>query len=557
MKTEQKPHPIRLKPPFYQTGTGCGLHRYLDAEFVARFQQDVLRRRFDRVQFLDWQQEERHSRYGQEPVLRLPLHRAFHVLSFEVICDRIGEPALGPEKISSAGFVIRRLRNGGEQAWIVEDGEALGWQDSGDGEQRDPDLRNRLAAAGIRRKTESAEAYSGEEVYPLHPLTTKDAGGKTHTVLFGYLPLGGFYYEREAAAQLFDEDDQNKTAQTAAALLPWPFGFRQPFSKIWLEAYEKPLKQGVPNKAFFELLRLWVNRYHLGEHNIPENEEFEQLTAQLWLYDETALPAELRRQNYTPVSSDLFTAYRKQHLQAYLKACFAQAENPLVEWMARQEKQIDAAGGLELFNGFDPLPNSNGKGVLQSSMLMLESQAAAVRDLLGKRLAQQNLQQVKEIPLPKFTQNKQDLYQVVGFVRTKNACGFEVIHWGDVDSRSIAFRVAAPFDPQASRPSVIQMPSLTDLRRGLAKGAAMITPADTFDLINKLKLNKGASADAVPADTSGAGLGIQWICSFSLPVITLVAMILLMIMISLLNILFFWMPWVRICLPFPKMKGGG
>ena len=82
----------------------------------------------------------------------------------------------------------------------------------------------------------------------------------------------------------------------------------------------------------------------------------------------------------------------------------------------------------------------------------------------------------------------------------------------------------------------------------------MITPSDTFNLINSLKMNKGASADALPDDQPGPGSGIQWICSFSLPVITLVAMILLMIMISLLNIVFFWMPWVRICLPFPKMK---
>ena len=82
----------------------------------------------------------------------------------------------------------------------------------------------------------------------------------------------------------------------------------------------------------------------------------------------------------------------------------------------------------------------------------------------------------------------------------------------------------------------------------------MITPGDTFNLIGALNPQKGVSPDALPAGEPGSGLGIQWICSFSLPVITLVAMLLLMIMISLLNILFFWMPWVRICLPFPKMN---
>ena len=77
---------------------------------------------------------------------------------------------------------------------------------------------------------------------------------------------------------------------------------------------------------------------------------------------------------------------------------------------------------------------------------------------------------------------------------------------------------------------------------------------DTFDLMNSLKLGKGATPDAVPDQEPGPGLGLQWICSFSLPVITLVAMILLMIMIVMLNLVFFWLPFVRICLPFPKMK---
>ena len=557
MKTEKKMHPIRLKTPFYQEVTGCGLHRYLDAEFVDRYKQDVQRRRFDQVQFNNWQQEERHSRHGQEPVLRLPLHRAFHIVSCEVICDRIGEPALDPEKISSAGFVIRRLRNGREQAWIVEDGEALGWQDA-DSELREPDLKKRLVAGGIVRKTEDASAYSGEEIYPLHSLKTKDAKGKTHTLVFGYLPLGGFYYSRESAAQLFDSDDRDKTAKAVAAALPWPYGLRTPYKKVWLEDFAKPIKSGMPSKAFFELLRLWVTRYHLGETGIEENDELEQLAAQLWFYDETMFPAGLRNQSYNAASEHLYTPYRKQSLLAYLKACFSQPdENPLVVWIAQQEKEINKVGSLDNLNQFDPLPNSNGKDSMRLSLLMLEGQAATLRDLLGKRYAEQTLQNVKEIPLPKFTQNASDLYQVVPFVRCKNECGCEIVYWADTEVRSIAFRVAAPFDPEASRPAVIQMPSLDDLRRGLAKGAAMITPPDTFDLMNKLKLNKGASEDAVPEDSSGDGLGLQWICSFSLPVITLVAMILLMIMISLLNILFFWLPWVRICLPFPKMKGGG
>ncbi|MDV7392068.1 hypothetical protein RZS08_11960, partial [Arthrospira platensis SPKY1] len=145
------------------------------------------------------------------------------------------------------------------------------------------------------------------------------------------------------------------------------------------------------------------------------------------------------------------------------------------------------------------------------------------------------------------------------FVRSRDDCGCVHIHWGDDPACSIAFRVASPHDPDASRPSLVQMPSLADLKRGVARGVSMLTPADTFAMVNAIKLGKGASPDAVPEDKPAAGGGgLQWICSFSLPVVTLVAMILLMIMVSVLNLLFFWLPWVRICLPFPKIgkKGG-
>jgi hypothetical protein len=140
-------------------------------------------------------------------------------------------------------------------------------------------------------------------------------------------------------------------------------------------------------------------------------------------------------------------------------------------------------------------------------------------------------------------------------VRALDDQGRERLIWATAAARSEPFRVAAPFDPDASRPVLIQMPSLSDLKRGLAKGASMLIPPDTQGLLDALKLNKGVGPDmASEPPPPGSELGIQWICSFSLPVITLIAMILLMIMVILLNLVFFWLPWVRICLPFPKIK---
>jgi hypothetical protein len=51
---------------------------------------------------------------------------------------------------------------------------------------------------------------------------------------------------------------------------------------------------------------------------------------------------------------------------------------------------------------------------------------------------------------------------------------------------------------------------------------------------------------------SPTGLDISVICSLSIPIITICALIVLMLMVSLLNIIFWWLPFFRVCFPVPK-----
>lgn len=549
MTSAQMLHDVRLKAPHFETGERATLLRYLDADFVARFQQDVKKQRFEQAQFADWTQEETHSPFDSKPVLRLPTHRAFHLLCCEVVCERFGRPALDPARITSAGFVIRRLRDGREQAWTLEEGEALGWRDASTG-LKDPDLDRRMCANGLLQPRANQATYSGEQTHPLHVLDSTDAKGKRHTLLFGYVPLGGFYYERDAQDP-FDAQSRQAVEEVAARSLPWPFGYRDGAPQAWRTDDSAQVDDGVPSTSLFELLRLLVNRYHLGEAGREANAELEALFADIWFYDDARVPARLRGGPFTEHTRELIRGARRLPLTAYLQDCFARGDdNPLVRWIIEQEDAADRAGGLDRLAQLAPLPDASGNGTLTLSLKLVASDAEDIRHRLGQRFREQTLAQAREIPLPKFGQGENDVYQILPFVRSRNDQGKEQIQWGDGHCRSLQFRVAAPLDPEASRPSLIPMPSLRDLRRGLAKGAAVLTPGDTFDFINGLRLKKGASEDVIG---KGPKLGVQWICSFSLPVITLVAMILLMIMVSLLNIVFFWLPWVRICLPFPKI----
>ncbi len=38
-----------------------------------------------------------------------PVHRTFHVALLEVVCDTFGQPRLDPQRIDSAGLVLRRV----------------------------------------------------------------------------------------------------------------------------------------------------------------------------------------------------------------------------------------------------------------------------------------------------------------------------------------------------------------------------------------------------------------------------------------------------------------
>lgn len=43
-------------------------------------------------------------------------------------------------------------------------------------------------------------------------------------------------------------------------------------------------------------------------------------------------------------------------------------------------------------------------------------------------------------------------------------------------------------------------------------------------------------------------------CSVSIPIITICALLLLMIIVNLLNIIFKWIPWFIMCFPIPGFK---
>jgi hypothetical protein len=117
------------------------------------------------------------------------------------------------------------------------------------------------------------------------------------------------------------------------------------------------------------------------------------------------------------------------------------------------------------------------------------------------------------------------------------------------------FQLASYFDPDAPARSLqVALPIDTSAAalRKYDKGVAFLISDQLAKQMSRVKgLKQLMDGDMGPE------LGIGMICSFSIPIITICAMIVLMIFVILLNIIFFWLPFLKICFPVPELKAKG
>jgi hypothetical protein len=134
------------------------------------------------------------------------------------------------------------------------------------------------------------------------------------------------------------------------------------------------------------------------------------------------------------------------------------------------------------------------------------------------------------------------------------------------------FQMAGFFDPDApARPIRIALPldtSPAGLRKFDKNTAFMISDmlcgqidrlkglslADLILSVLPWPLHKDLSVPDGGPCKSDSGLEIGMICSLSIPIITICALLLLMIIVSLLDLIFRWMPFFLFCFPIPKLK---
>jgi hypothetical protein len=418
-----------------------------------------------------------------------PVHGCFYLTSASLCCRVPGFPdrEVKPGDGENVFFVLRKKLNGVEYAWTA--GEAgKGWK----------------ALNG-----HAASVAEDEERLPLAPTQT----AKGRTIFFGYVPVSS--QDTFAAAP---SDSPVTTADPRLDELD--ARFIHPLS----DDVAKVFADGVAN-AQVPSLRISV-----------------YLLLDLWEYLDTYLPevaAALRDDttaSLTGKEKELTDTLHQVQLGGTLRldAALRQA--------ARKQSELNAPGDSDLAAlGFTNNDDYD-LGSHRPSQATLNSVRASVEAALKSPDA--SAVAATPVVVPKLAPDAGDTY-VLRCVYERAQC---VPAHQYVSRPSEEFQLAPFFDPEAPARNIrVGLPvdvSIAGLRKFKKSVAFMMSK----ELRNKLD---AANPDILKGDAPGPDgtFDIGHICSFSIPIITICAFILLMIIVILLNLVFWWIPLLKICFP--------
>jgi hypothetical protein len=530
-----------------------------------------------------------------------PAHQRYYLVTACLVCGVLGLP----DRVVNAGaqervsFVVRRLlpppadptaafaSGTWEEHALVDVGRMPTWQ----------------RAAG------NAQTLAGEEKLPVFPLAYPEADGRRRRIFGGLVPVG----RREAymgAARAAAADGSPQPALDSRAILFWT-QVREPWQRLAetaaaANAMQHPQTsslfqdQPLPAAALAASLKAAREQIQTGSWYVLLDFAgfLQQHLPDVWaVLSGTAPAAHLTAAQKALVSalsntahSDKFSAalasraFKKAVIPRSLKEALLAAADPAAAANLEQVSvSYDSANPVPLWPAFlfplaDPAaadePGLSYSPDEAGAQTGLERQQARINHLA--RLVENALPEKANMPLPAIplaARAPQDqngaAWFVIRMVFERPNCGPLAPEVLSAPSRP--FQLASFFDEDApARPVRISLPvdtSPAGLRK-FDKNTAFVISDMLCGQINRAKglglgdlvrsvlpwpFHKDLSIpDGGPcADGSGT---IGMICSLSIPIITICALILLMIIVSLLDLIFRWIPFFIMCFPLPGLK---
>lgn len=444
--------------------------------------------------------------------LKQPIHRAFHVVLVEAFCDQPGQPRLDPEKILLAGACVRRVSGGDRQAWVRDGSRILGWRSLdgaalGDKPLWDPEPEVRRAQAqglngAVLKHLAAGESDRDrwlEDHAPLFTAPPEICKTFGQTFLYGFLPVTSLERSEEDPQPAAPFTDELVRERLPAFLWHDPGNQVLPPTVLELTPVDAKAPLSPAEQALMDGLSYLSQEPGLftDDGAAPLRDE---LTAILAEVDEQPKPLmEILQEAYETLfrpSSNLADAGRFVRMPDSWPAISQAVEQRIVSAL---------------------------KGAMEARWARLSPVGARYDDLTGR-------------------------YEVRCFARID--CGPECPPKTIWSPGSVRFEIVPWYEASDAPPTVIELPSLSDdFLSSIKPNVAFKVPEDIQKFMSDLKLDK-----LMEGEQPGTKLGLGMICGFSIPIITICAFIVLQIFLVLFHILFWWLPFIRICIPFPKIE---
>lgn len=469
----------------------------------------------------------RGRRRGADGVLELhlPMHRRFHLVLLEACCRRPGYPRLDPAKLVGMGLVLRQAGQPGWLGWMKDSSRRKGWLGiPADTLDPDPALRPLPRSTAARQvaaliAARRGEAAFSEETVPLFVAPPDLCAKLGCTVLYGLVPVAS---AEESDVTPPAPDYAGMPAAEAAAMRAHLSEYLKARPALTMPCAGEVLDAGWkvldinPASASGEDARLGAFGVFLHQLMVELGAFEGGAAGSALLAALDSITLVLARDTYGSPTQTVTAG----------KFC-ARAARILV--------------GSEA-NPPDPAADP--------ASVTMPLEWPAIGTTLGNRLSDLALACLPERfatlapPTPKFDRPSAQ-YAVRGFIRVQrqDGCPPKLI-WSE--SYSEKFRILPWWEGDGPLAKVA-LPGLGDLRK-LKPNVAFQVPSDIANLL------RGDPKDTMDGKAPAPGLDIMWLCSFSIPAITLCAFIVLGIFLSLLNLFFGWLAWIKICIPIPKPK---
>ena len=505
----EAPHDVDLRP--------LGGGRDPRALIVTSGAQNFVESLFEDLRAPDWQARlaaMRRRRTDRLDTLQLglPTHRQFQVALFEAVCRTPGSPRLDPVKIASRGFVLRRLGRSGPEGWMKAGSKIAGWKPTAERDDPDPARRGPQHAANTAVRTllaaRSTAKPLAEDVLPLFIAPPDVCAARGKTILFAPVPVVSSERSDGAADRLdysaLPDSDKNQLRTHLSEYLKAHPPASLPYAG-------KPLDPAI--NALGEQFSTDVNRQRLYAVGLF----VQQVVVELGGLEDS--PAGKRLMNLLEGISLPLPNGRKTSAARFVR----DASPVLLE--ARS-----TSGGVLMPLSWPRVDAATGERIFAAALDCLSTRHDMLSTAPGK------------------FDRRGDTYHVRAFIRVAGHDGCpDKLVWSDPASEP--FSILPWWDGDAP-PVRIPLPDFSELGK--------VRPSVSFEMPPKLaNMLKGDPKKMKDGELSaGDGLELGWLCSFSIPIITLCAFIVLNIFLGLFDLFLRWMILLKICIPIPVKKSG-